>query len=199
MTQYIIESPAERHTITVELLAHLACRKLWEAKRLREELEQKGFRLKFHKDGELVNIWESYVKLYDLSELTEAEQNILEAFSVFPYIPLAAKTCNEWLLTDAGVSEDDDILMELYQKGWLQFDMDQESYSMHPAFAQFIYEKYRPKMENHLSVCYQQGKIRESLDYLKKAHVTFIYGYDFGCNPAIGDMIYKNMEMVYTE
>ena len=52
----------------------------------------------------------SYETLYDLSELTEAEQNILEAFSVFPYIPLAAETCNEWLLADAGVSEEDNIL-----------------------------------------------------------------------------------------
>ena len=82
--EYIIESLAGRHTITVELLAHLARTKLWTAKRLREKLEEKGFRLAFRKNGELVNIQESYEKLYDLSELTEAEQNILEAFSVFP-------------------------------------------------------------------------------------------------------------------
>ena len=54
-------------------------------KRLREELESKGFRLKYiDKEDKLVNIQESYEKIYDLSELTEAEQNILEAFSVFP-------------------------------------------------------------------------------------------------------------------
>lgn len=87
--------------------------------------------------------------LYSLSDLTEAEQNILEAFSVFQYIPLAAVTCNEWLLADAGVSGDDDVLMGLYQKGWLQFDFEQEGYSLHPVFAQCIYEKCKPKMENH--------------------------------------------------
>ena len=143
--EYIIESLAGRHTITVELLVHLARTKLWTAKRLREKLEEKGFRLAFRKNGELVNIQESYEKLYDLSELTEAEQNILEAFSVFPYIPLAAETCNQWLLSDAGAGEEDDILMGLYQKGWLQFDMKQESYALHPVFAQFIYDKSRPK------------------------------------------------------
>lgn len=100
--EYVIESLAGRHTITVELLAHLARTKRWSVKGLREELEQKGFRLTFHKDGELVNIQESYEKLYNMSELTKAEQNILEAFSVFPYIPLAAGTCNDWLLDDAG-------------------------------------------------------------------------------------------------
>lgn len=150
--EYIIENLAGRHTITVELLAHLARIKLLEAKRLREELDQNGFRLEFHRDGELVNIQESYEKLYDLSELTEAEQNILEAFSVFPYIPLAAETCNEWLLSDAGASKDDDILMGLYQKGWLQFYVEKEAYALHPVFAQFIYGKYRPKAESHLGL-----------------------------------------------
>ena len=163
--EYIIENLAGRHTITVELLAHMARTKIWEAKRLREELEQKGFRLEFHKDGELVNIQESYEKLYDLSELTEAEQNILEVFSVFPYIPLAAETCNEWLLEDAGVSEDDDILIGLYQKGWLQFDIKQESYALHPVFAQFIYEKCKPNAEKHIGLieaCQKSLKIPES-------------------------------------
>ena len=81
-----------------------------------------------------------------------AEQNILEAFSVLPYIPIEAKKCNEWLLADAGVSEYDDILMGLYQKGWLQFDVDQDSYAMHPVFAQVIYERCKPKVYNHLGM-----------------------------------------------
>lgn len=147
--EYIIEKLAGRHTITVELLAHLAWTKIWTVKKLREELEEKGFRLTFRKNGELVNIQESYEVLYDLSRLTVAEKNVLEAFSVFPYIPLAAKKCNEWLLADAGANEDDDILMRLYSKGWLQFDIEQESYALHPVFAQYIYEKSKPKGENH--------------------------------------------------
>lgn len=168
--EYVIESLAGRHTITVELLAHLARTKLWAVKRLREKLEEKGFRLAFRKDGELVNIQESYEKLYDLSELTEVEQNILEAFSVFPDIPLEAEICNQWLLADAGASEDDDVLMGLYQKGWLQFDIEQENYSMHPVFTQFIYEKRRPKMENHIELikaCQKDMKIPEKGSILK--------------------------------
>ncbi len=150
--EYVIEALAGRHTITVEFLAHLAWTKLWTVKKLREELEEKGFRLTFRKNGELVNIQESYEVLYDLSRLTEAEKNVLEAFSVFPYIPLAAKKCNEWLLADAGANEDDDILMRLYSKGWLQFDIEQESYALHPVFAQFIYEKCNPKAESHFGL-----------------------------------------------
>ena len=146
---YIIEKIAARHTITIEFLASLAKNNYWTVKRMRKELEKKGFCLKFHKDGEIINIQESYETLYDVSKLMEAEQNVLEAFSIFPYIPLEAEICNQWLLADAGVSEDDDILMGLYEKGWLQFNVEQEKYAMHPVFAQFIYERYKPKMERH--------------------------------------------------
>ncbi|MDE6913483.1 MAG: tetratricopeptide repeat protein, partial [Lachnospiraceae bacterium] len=163
--EYVIETLAGRHTITVEHLAHLARTKLWTVKKLRKGLEEKGFQLEFRKNGEPVNIQKSYEALYDLSKLTEAEQNILEAFSLFPYIPLAAETCSEWLLKDAGVSEDDDILMELYQKGWLQFDIKQESYVLHPVFAQFICEKCNPSVEKHLGLMEAcQGCLKISKD-----------------------------------
>lgn len=161
--EYVIENLAGRHTITVEHLAHLARTKIWNVKRMRNELEQRGFRLTFRKGGELVNIQESYEKLYDLSELTEAEQNILEAFSVFPYIPLAAETCNEWLLADAGADEEDDILIGLYQKGWLQFNIEQDAYSMHPVYSQFIYEKSRPKGEDHCNLVEEFQRILDMI------------------------------------
>lgn len=172
--KYVIEEMAAGHTITVEFLAHLAYTKSWTVKRLREELESNGFRLQYKdEEDKLVNIQKAYEALYDLSKLTEAEQNILEAFSVFPYIPLSAEICNQWLLEDAGVSEDDDILMGLYQKGWLQFDMKQESYALHPVFAQFIYEKCKPTAKEHyglIEACKQclesQEKPQDKMDYI---------------------------------
>ncbi len=164
--EYIIEKLAAKHTITIEFLAHLAQTKNWTTKKLRDELEEKGFQLEYRNEEDgLVNIQKSYETLYDLSELTEAEQNILEAFSVFPYIPLAAETCNEWLLADAKVNEEDNILTCLYRKGWLQFNMKQESYSLHPVFAKFIYEKYKPGAEAHhglIKACQKYLEIPES-------------------------------------
>ncbi len=147
--EYIIEKLAGKHTITVGNLAYQARTKNWTVHELRKELEEKGFRLEFRKNGEIVNIQKSYEILYNMSGLTKAEQDILEAFSIFPYIPLSAEVCNQWLLTDAGVSEEEDTLAELYEKGWLQFDIEQESYTLHPVFAQFIYEKCKPNIEKH--------------------------------------------------
>lgn len=163
--EYIIDKLVGRHTMTVQFLANLVRTKSWSVKRLREELGEKGFCLEFHKDGEIVNIQKSYEVLYDLSGLAEAEQNILEAFSAFPYIPLPVKTCNEWLLADAGVNEDDDVLVGLYHKGWLQFDVNQESYVMHPVFAQFIYEKCKPGIHKHrglVAECRKSLKVSEN-------------------------------------
>ena len=164
--EYIIEELAAKHTITVEHLAHLARANGWSVKTLRDQLERNGFQLEYVDDEEkLVNIQESYEVLYDLSELTEAEQNILEAFSVFPYIPLKKEICNQWLLADAGVSEKENVLFSLYRKGWLQFDIEQDSYALHPVFAQFIYEKCKPRLEEHqglIEACQKRLEIPES-------------------------------------
>ncbi len=169
--EYIIEKLAAKHTITIEFLAHLAQTKHWTVKKLRDELGEKGFQLEYKdEEDELVNIQKSYETLHDLSGLTEAEQNILEAFSVFPYIPLSVKICNKWLLADAGVSEEEDTLIGLYRKGWLQFDMEQESYSLHPVFAKFIYEKYKPGVEAHhglIEACQKCLEIPESGSAIK--------------------------------
>lgn len=52
----VIESLAMRNTVAVELFAHRARTKLWSVKRLREDLEHKGFRLEFCGNKELINI-----------------------------------------------------------------------------------------------------------------------------------------------
>ncbi len=165
--EYIIDKLAARHTLTVEFLARFNSIKLWTVKKLRNELEKNGFELEFRDDQDeeeaekLVNIQKSYEVLYDMSMLTDAEKNILEAFSVFPYIPLKIEICNQWLLEDAGVSEDDDTLIGLFRKGWLQYDAEQRSFALHPVFAQFIYAKCEPKAERHSGLVYRCSKSLE--------------------------------------
>ena len=162
----IIEEMVARHTITIEHLAHLARVKHWTVKRLRNELEERGFQIEYRDEGnKLVNIQKLYETMYDLSMLTKAEQSILEAFSVFPYISLTTKICNEWMLADAGVNGKDDVLIDLYKESWLQFDMEQDCYSLHPVFAKFIYEKCKPGADAHhglIEACQNCLEIPES-------------------------------------
>ena len=183
----IIEKMAARHTITIEFLAHLAKMRHWNVLKLRQELEQNGFCLQYTDEEECpVNLQKSYEALYDLSELTEAEQNILEAFSVFPYLPLEVEVCKEWLLADAGA--EDDILNGLSRKGWLQFSIDSESYRLHPVFAQFIYEKRKPIGDHHVELveaCVKSlkvadnGSAQECQNYLPFAE-SIVEKLDFG-------------------
>ncbi len=164
--EYIIDRLAARHTITIEFLAHLAWNRQWSVQKLRKELEENGFRLEYRdEEDRLVNIQKSYETLYDMSALTEAERNVLEAFSVFPYIPLAAGVCERWLSADAGVREGEQVLMGLYRKGWLQFDVELESYALHPVFARIIYEKCKPESGKHaglVEACQKSLEIAES-------------------------------------
>lgn len=46
---YIIDTLAARHTITVEFLAHLASTNHWTVRELRNELVEKGFQLEYIK------------------------------------------------------------------------------------------------------------------------------------------------------
>lgn len=73
--KHIIESLAGRHTIIIELLAHLARAKTWSVKRLRKELENKGLRLQFHKDGEFINISSISKKVRDMRQQIINELN----------------------------------------------------------------------------------------------------------------------------
>lgn len=176
--KYIIEKLAARHTITVQFLAHLSRVKHWSVKKLKNQLEEKGFCLEYHdENNELINLQRSYEILYDLSELTEAEQNILEAFSLFPYIPLRFEVCNQWLLEDAKVNEEYDIFTSLSNKGWLEFFEEEDGYAIHPVFSRFILDKVRPKSENHsglLKACRNILEIPDS-GYVYKGQKFLIF------------------------
>lgn len=63
------------------------------------ELEKNGFQLEYmDEEDKVINMQKAYERLYNISVLTESEKNILEAFSLFPYIPLKDEICNQWLL-----------------------------------------------------------------------------------------------------
>ncbi|WP_215429140.1 tetratricopeptide repeat protein, partial [Akkermansia muciniphila] len=152
---YIIKQLAANHTLTVELLARTAYCHGWSPRKLRHELENCQFRLTFEDDGETVVIQEAYEKLFSLGNMSKGEVNILEAFSLFPYMPLPDNTCEAWLLSDAGDTAPPNPFFKLYEKGWLQRikgwfrDEERYCYQMHPVFSQFIRDARKPKLGQH--------------------------------------------------
>ena len=134
----IIEDKAGRNTLIVNRLGGMANDPGWSIKELFDHLAAQQFSIpKGAADDETLQL--EIKKLYILDKnFTPAEISILEAFSIFPAIPLALDLCKEWLSSDAGVEPDDcaRILAGLAQKTWLvrhetAEDASTPMYSMH--------------------------------------------------------------------
>lgn len=133
----IIEEKAGQNTLIVNRLGGMAKDSGWSIKELFDHLETQQFSIpKGAADDEPLQ--QEIKKLYILDkDFTPAEISILEAFSIFPAIPLALDLCKEWLSEDAGVEPDECArkLAGLAQKTWLiRHDSEESSipmYSMH--------------------------------------------------------------------
>jgi tetratricopeptide (TPR) repeat protein len=133
----IILDKAGQNTLIVNRLGGMAKDPGWAIKELFDHLETQQFSIpKGAADDETLQL--EIKKLYILDkDFTPAEISILEAFSIFPAIPLTLDLCKEWLSLDAGVEPDDcaRILTKLTQKTWLVRHEAENSYislySMH--------------------------------------------------------------------
>lgn len=144
----ILDIRAARHTLTVELLARTAASNEWDILTLLDKLKSNGFQLTYEDGDQTVALMDAYEKLFILSALNDAEINILEAFSLFPYLPLHKDTCTAWLLPDAGEKASGSIFQKLYRKGWLQYERNL-GYQMHPVLSHFIFEYKKPTWKPH--------------------------------------------------
>lgn len=162
----IIVNLVAKHTLTVELLAKMSRNKGWSIGKLFSNLTSKKFNLAYIKEGKKTTLQKEYEKIFALAKLTEYEINVLEAFSIFPYLPIDLETCIQWMSEDANISEDDEVLNLLYQKGWIQ--REKNSYMMHPVIAEVIKEKQRPSFQSHshlIEKCLQRVKYDPSQLY----------------------------------
>ncbi len=117
----IIKDRAGQNTLIVNRLGAMARDFDWSMSELLAQLKERGFKISADAaDNE--HLQKKISKLYTLDkDFTPAEISILEAFSIFPAIPLALDLCKEWLSSDAGVEPDEcaRILAGLAQKTWL--------------------------------------------------------------------------------
>jgi len=157
----VLGNKVKWHTQTIELLAKLAETKGWSPVILRQNLEERGIMLSFAEDGEVVNLQETFSKIFGLSQLSASEVNALEGLALFPSIPLPRELCDELFIEDAQVAEIaselpiwkklisgkkkvnqiqkkcDDCIKTLERKGWLEV-METYIYYMHPIISMSI-------------------------------------------------------------
>ncbi|MEN6596022.1 MAG: tetratricopeptide repeat protein [Clostridiaceae bacterium] len=155
----IIEEKAGQNTLIVNRLGGMAKDPGWSIKELFNHLEAQQFSIpKGVADDETLQF--EINKLYTLDkDFTSAEISILEAFSIFPAIPLALDLCKEWLSSDAGVEPDDctRILARLAQKTWLIRHEGEEGssaamYSMHQVVREAAKEQLEIEGSTHIEM-----------------------------------------------
>lgn len=162
LLDYIIKEIIFRHTQTIILLSHIMIDNCWNINELKENLLKENFNLEYLKDGtEDTVLIEEYKKLFTLSNLENNQEfdiiNILEAFAIFPYIPLPLDICNRWLLEDAKISVEKNnkksnsklLIKKIYRKGWLQCNQEKDCFYMHPIISKTILSMRSLNSKNH--------------------------------------------------
>ena len=96
--------------------------------------------------------------MYDLSELSKEEGRMLSIFAVLP-----AENIPFDILEDL-LSEDnlDEILLSLFQKGWLDFNEEENSFKVSPVIQEITKEKNNDVLEDCEKLI---DNLIEKLDY----------------------------------
>lgn len=183
---YIIKEIVFRHTQTIILLSHIMIDNRWDINELKKNILKEKFNLEYLKNGiDDAILIEEYKKLFTLSNLKENEEldaiNVLEAFSIFPYIPLPIEICNRWLLEDAKKimrknksSCSNMLINKMYRKGWLQSNDKEDCFYMHPIISQTILSMNELHFENHINLIKNCSKdILKSGEYIEKYQFPF--------------------------
>ncbi|HBE9109969.1 TPA: tetratricopeptide repeat protein [Clostridioides difficile] len=186
LLDYIIKKIIFRHTQTIILLSHIMIDNCWNINELKENILKEKFNLEYLKNGiDDAILIEEYKKLFTLSNLKENKEldaiNVLEAFSIFPYIPLPIEICNRWLLEDAKkiMAENKSscsnmLINKMYRKGWLQSNEKEDCFYMHPIISQTILSMNELHFENHINLIKNCSKdILKSGEYIEKYKFPF--------------------------
>ncbi len=156
----IIENRAGNHTMVVNRLGSMAKIYSWSIPILSKKLEENNFNFaKSMSNDELLQ--QEINKLYQINDtLSEAEKNLLEAFSVFPATPLSIDLCVEWLHEDAGVDEDNcaRLLSRLAEQTWLEkrcgSSSDDVSFLIHQLVRTAAQEQVKTQYVAHQNLVY---------------------------------------------
>lgn len=153
LLRIIIEKLAGNNTLIVSRLGSMARCYCTTINELFDYLDKRKFCLPNGLDDDSVQ--QEINKIYPALELKDfAEQNIVEAFSFFPAIPLSKETCVNWLMQDAHVDEDKCALLMagLANQTWLTKLITANKktfYLMHQITREAVQDQLKIETANH--------------------------------------------------
>lgn len=171
------------HTYLIVLLAKMlekSCKKPLEVEKrvIIEEGGMKSISLKIdaRKDGgkrEKKTISEHIKKLFDLSQFSEREEELLRVICIFGENQINIRLLVDWFSEDI---END--INELADKGWIEINEGYDFIKMHPLMAEVMYDKLGPTTNNCELVTRKMIEVMERLrwyDYDDKEICTYFY------------------------
>ena len=188
----IIENQAGNHTMIVNRLGSMVKIYNWSIPILSEKLEENNFNFaKSMSSDELLQ--HEINKLYQINDtLSDAEKNLLEAFSVFPATPLSIDLCVEWLHEDAGVDEDNcaRLLNKIAEQTWLEkrcgSDNSDVSFLMHQLVRTAIQEQVEVQYEVHqMLVDNCNDSLHESTYHYNLEKASLIVPFAISCSESM--------------
>jgi tetratricopeptide (TPR) repeat protein len=159
----IIEDRAGCNTLVVTRLGRMANDYSWSIAKLAEKLEEQKFVIDKGLNNETLQM--EINKLYRFESIeNDDETSLLEAFALFPDVPLDQDTCIKWLHRDAKISEArcNLLLTKLAKSTWLMLhDLRNEctesicSYSMHQLVKAVVTTQTTISFDNHRNLVEQ--------------------------------------------
>jgi tetratricopeptide (TPR) repeat protein/ribonuclease BN (tRNA processing enzyme) len=153
----IIEKRAGRNPLIVMRLGTIANTHSWSITELDKKLSEQNFDIRKGFNNETLQA--EINKLYRIDDIkNSSEKSLLEAFALFPNIPLNQEICIQWLHEDANVDKGlcSRLLNNLSNRTWLtSHESKQEcvevtcSYSMHPLVKAVVKTQTNITLNNH--------------------------------------------------
>ena len=166
---------ANYHTLTIELLAKGARREDLESyyEKIKSGFEtiSRKIHTDYNDENENATIEEHLKMLFDLQPRSDTDKKVLNSFAVLPVnSECSLKEIEQWF----GFKNED--LDEVIQDGWLSFDGNKQTYSMHPLIRTIIRFDFLEDGQGRKTIA-PEGTTDKILEYFSEASFDIGDGY----------------------
>lgn len=168
---------ANYHTLTIELLAKGARRENLESyyKKIKSGFEavSRKIHIDYNDENENATIVEHLKFMFDMQHRSDTDKKVLNAFAVLPVnCECSIEEIEQWY----GIKNED--LDEVIQDGWLSFDENKQTFSMHPLIRTIIRFDFLEDGQGKKTIA-PNGVADMALEYFSKAFFNIDDGYVF--------------------
>ena len=168
----------EKHTLTIEILAKAMQNSRYTFTELKEALNKDipvHARTDHSNKAKIERIKTYLSQIFDMSNLSDQEINILKQFACLPDTPHTFTMLVDLLVEETNEENEQKTITKqelsilcngLYKKGWLLYNDKEESYKMHAIIKELVPDKY-PILEEDVVVLLKRITEKLSIDQTK--------------------------------